>query len=52
MLPLICPCTAPVLPVSHVAWQRLGDLMWELHNIWVLPLQILVALVILFKVQY
>ena len=26
--------------------------MWELHNIWVLPLQILVALVILFKVLY
>ncbi|CAI5973409.1 unnamed protein product [Closterium sp. NIES-64] len=30
--------------------QRLADLMWELHNIWVLPLQIVCALVILFHV--
>ncbi|GJP66070.1 hypothetical protein CLOP_g22972 [Closterium sp. NIES-67] len=30
--------------------QRLADLMLQLHNVWVLPLQIAIALVILFKV--
>lgn len=41
--------TGEIINYMSTDAQRLADLAWELHNIWVLPLQIILALIILFE---